>query len=230
MKSLTTLLLLPLTLCLASACRSTGAAAAANAPAKSQAKSPAELDELKRKAELSEMQLHSAQNEQQSSEQSAQAAIQVAQQELAIARAKLAQFTTLDQQNRIARSALSLQRSRDRAVESDEELRQLELMYKDQDLDDMTSEYVINRGKRDAARTQEALQVQEREHESLTQHDLPLELGSLELDVARKEGALQKALSSAENGKLERAIAVLRAEGELAKAKKELQAAEESSQ
>ena len=115
-----------------------------------------------------------------------------------MAQAKLAQFRDLDMPNSVAKTGLSLQRAKDSTVEAAEELKQLEIMYRDQDLEDMTAEFVINRGKRRAERASLSLAIQESEFASLKNHSMPRELRTRELEVIRKTDALRAAQADAE--------------------------------
>ena len=156
--------------------------------------------------------------------------IAVAAKELAFAEARLVQYKELDMPNRMARSELGLQRARDGVQEAADELKQIELMYAEQNLEDMTAEFVINRGKRNAERAQHSLAIQEREHTSLVSHELPRELAGMELDVMRKKSALEQAKAGAEAGMLMKEIARLNLETELADLERERAELEEGAE
>ena len=73
-----------------------------------------------------------------------------AQADVTMAEAKLATFREVDKPNRVAAQTLGLQTARDRAQEAADELAQVEIMYAEQDLNDMTREFVIQRERRAA--------------------------------------------------------------------------------
>jgi len=149
-------------------------------------------------------------------EKSAKDGIEFAERELDLARTKLAHFRTFESPNKLARGKLSLQTAMDYAQEADEELKQLEIMYEEQDLEDRTSEFVLNRGKRNAERRKAQLALEEASLRALEEQEIPRELATLEVDVARKEAALEKAKLEAELGALQKKIARMGAEAEIA--------------
>ena len=142
--------------------------------------------------------------------------------EIELTQAKLAQFVALDAPNRIAGAELKFQRAKDIAEEAQEELKQLEIMYKDQDLEDMTAEFVLNRGKRNAERRKRALAIEESELKSLRDHSIPQEQTSLELELAKKEKNLKKAELDAQIKLLQKEIAIRKVEAEIADMKEEM--------
>jgi hypothetical protein len=194
--------------------------------------SPDEKDDSKRgaierKFKIAEMRLHHANMELASEEMNSEVSVDLAHAELGVVKAKQAQFQSLDMPNRIARAELSLRSAQDRATEAQEELEQLKIMYDEQDLQDMTAEFVINRGKRQAERAQASLAIQKLEFEALQKHEVPRELRGLELEVTRKESSARRAQSDAEANLLQKRIAIMRVEGELVDLKEELAKLEE---
>jgi len=207
----------PLTGCGALAPADDGTPAAAPTAAET---GEAEQESRAAKLEILNARMKVAKLEHSSQGMNAESSLMLAEAELQLAQAQLEQFRELDMPNRITRSELSLQRARDSAMESAEELAQIEIMYKEQDLEDLTAEFVINRGKRNAERSKASLAVQEREHVSLTKHTLPRELHNLKLAVVRKENALRSAKISAETGRLQKEIAIMNLKRELAELEK----------
>ena len=129
---------------------------------------------------------------------------------------------------RLRASALELQRMRDRAKEADEELAQLEIMYAEQDLEDMTREFVIARGRRDHERSLEALAIREQEQADLESHELPRQLAELERELQQEREALEQTRLEIEAQALEDQIALIRAEGVLEGLRSEEDAGEET--
>ncbi|MFT4539682.1 MAG: hypothetical protein ACI841_004262 [Planctomycetota bacterium] len=218
-------------LILASSCGSTRSVHASDAPgAQAGKEKKVDVEALEHKIKIAQLQLAHADLELTSHESKSAETVRLAHVELELATAKHAKFASLERESREIRSALSLQRSRDRATESEEELRQLEIMYRDQDLDDLTSEFVINRGKRDTQRTKASLDLQERDHKALMEHDLPSEKKSLDLDLSRKQYSVETAELAAKSGSIQKEISLLKAQSELKKLEKELSDATESDQ
>lgn len=177
---------------------------------------------LMRKLAVTEIRLQHAQLELKIHEENAQSSLAHAEKELVLAKDKLTQFQTLDKPNRIARKELDLQRSRDAAQEAQEELEQLEIMYKEQDLEDMTREFVISRGKRRAEQRNRSLKIQETEFKSFMTHELVREEKKLHLEAAKKEQALAKLQLSQKAALLQKKMSIMNVENELADLKEKL--------
>ncbi len=120
-------------------------------------------------------------------------AVMAAKAELALAEAALAAFQRFDRVTKQEEAELELQGTRDRAMEAAEELAQLEAMYREQDLDDKTREFVLSRGRRDAERAQQRIRLAERSLQQLVQEELPREETKLRLEVDRARAALSAA-------------------------------------
>ncbi|MEZ6016665.1 MAG: hypothetical protein R3F49_16225 [Planctomycetota bacterium] len=126
-----------------------------------------------------------------------EAAVAAARVELALAEGELATFRDLGRPTRLGLAELDLRGTRDRAQEAADELAQIELMYKDQDLDDVTAEFVVARGRRSAERAAQRIQLEEQNLIALRERTLPAEETKLALDVERARGALEAAEHSA---------------------------------
>jgi predicted small secreted protein len=194
-----------------------------DAGAKKPDKDPAaERKDLERKIEIAELKLEQAETEAETHESTAAAAVDSAKEELEIARSKLAEFQEFDSPTKLGRAQLSLQSARDMTEEANEELAQLEIMYEEQDLEDRTREFVINRGKRNAERRARMLELETQSLESLEKYELPRELATLKLDIVRKELAVDKAVRDMRSGRLQKKIALISARGELEDLKEKL--------
>jgi hypothetical protein len=195
----------------------------ADAQVKSKEDSAAKGKALERKLAIAKARLRHAKMEQDSRMVELKKSLEYAQKEFDLAQAKLDRFQAFDAPNRIARAELSLKSARDAAEEAEEELKQLEIMYKEQDLEDLTAEFVINRGKRNAERRKQSLLIQERALKSLTNHEIPTEKKSLELEVEKKKDALGKTKRSAEAGLLKDEIEIMRIDSEIADLQEDLE-------
>ena len=212
------------------ACQSSSTQAEAPAaPPKSNEDQGAKRAALERKLAIAELKLDQVKLDQEAQGKSSTKSVDFAQEELEMAQAKQAQYETLDAPNRKARGELDLKRAEDRTAEAAEELKQLEIMYDEQDLEDMTAEFVISRGRRSAERAEMSLAIQRKELESLTAHEMPRELRSLQLAVARKQTALDKAKADAESSRIKHEIAVRSAESDLTELKEQLEKMAEGS-
>jgi len=113
--------------------------------------------------------------------------------EVDMAEAKLALFTNSEAPRRLASERLDLRSVTDRAKEAAEELAQIEIMYEGQDLDDVTAEFVVSRGRRTAERAAQRIEIQESALKALEEHELPQEESRLRLAAERAAASLEEA-------------------------------------
>ena len=135
---------------------------------------------------------------------------------------ELIQYRDFDSKHKIEEARLSLQASKDRATESAEELAQIELMYKDQDLDDRTAEFVIQRGRRHAARAAARIKLQEMAFQTLDEHEVPVATRQHTLDVAQKQVAVEAGKRSLEVERLKGQISIASAKLEIEELRQEI--------
>ena len=151
-----------------------------------------------------------------------------AEAELAIVRDALRTFDEKESKTRLEKARLEVQEAKDSLDEAREELDQLEMMYKEQDLADKTREIVLKRGKRRLERAQARLALEQRDLETLEKDSLPQERAKLALAVEDKSHALDHARREAEEGLMEKKIAVMSGEAELARLREEIAALDRS--
>lgn len=145
-----------------------------------------------------------------------------AEAELTLAQQKLDQFDKVDLPQRIAQADLSMLRGKDRAQEAADELKQIELMYKDQDLNDMTAEFVVSRGKRNAERTMAQIKLDEAGIDTMKKLELPRERRRLELDLIAKKNAFESAKRDSEVQRKNKQIGLMSVQNELAGIEEEM--------
>lgn len=140
---------------------------------------------------------------------------------------QLAQLEHVDAPARVAKAKLELSQMQDALAEQQEELAQLEMMYKESDLADKTREIVLNRGKRRVERAQEKLELQAHDVKTLGETTLPHEHDKLARQLELKRRELERAQRQAEILAQEKRVAsesadldVMRAESDLAAAKR----------
>jgi hypothetical protein len=166
--------------------------AATPAETEKKALEPGELETLEHKLVASQAKLEIAQLKAQGQELQHANQLAHAEAEVEMAQAKLDNSLGVELPGRRAKAELDLQGSRDSAQEAAEELAQLELMYQDQDLADMTREFVIGRGRRRAERAARRLELQESELQSLVDYELGLEQRHQELALRQAQEKLAK--------------------------------------
>ncbi len=186
------------------------------------------IEALERELEIARRRLQVAKLEEAAFARQLDARMRHANTERGMAKALLARFREADAPNRIASERLNLQTAKDRAQEAADELAQIEIMYKDQDLDDLTAEFVVARGRRTAARAAARIVIQESRLKALEERELPQEGEGLELAFDKAVTGLADAEADGEIGRHGKAISVreamntiVRIEGELADLKKE---------
>ena len=136
--------------------------------------------------------------------------------ELALAESELALFKSSKAPNRLASEELDVRAAKDRAQEAAEELAQIEIMYEDQDLDDLTAEFVVSRGRRSAERAAARIEILEAGLVALETSELPREQKRLELAVERARSQVADVERETEIGRRKKAL-------ELAAAKKNVE-------
>jgi HlyD family secretion protein len=137
------------------------------------------------------------------------------QKELQLAKTKLETFEKREAPAKTAKAQFDLQGAKDNNDNEREELEQLELMYKEQDLADKTREIVIRRAKRALERAQQRLALQQEEFGILTERTLPQERDKLTLDVEEKQREIARAERAAQKAAGDKKVAVMAAEAEI---------------
>ncbi len=181
-----------------------------------------EIAELEQKLEVARARLSLAQLETAAFEAKHEIRLRHAGAEIDMAQAKLAQFREADAPSRLASEQLSLRTAKDRAQEAVDELAQIEIMYDEQDLDDLTAEFVVSRGRRNAERAAARIEIQEAKLKTLEERELPQEQAGLELALDKKVTGLAEIEREDEIGRGNKAIAVTEAENTITKLEAEL--------
>jgi hypothetical protein len=218
-----TCLVLPLALLLAGCATTSPGTSPAHAGL--EAKADTKADERRDKEhdlELARARLAVAELEAKAQVAQQEARLQQAKAELELMRAKLALFRDADRPNRLASERLDLQAAKDRAQEAADELAQIEIMYEDQDLDDLTAEFVVSRGRRAAERAQAQIQIREAQLLALEGGELQQQEQRLVLEVEKAESDLAKLELDGQIGRQKQAIAIQEARNAVEKLEREL--------
>jgi hypothetical protein len=141
--------------------------------------------------------------------------------EMEMAQAKLEVFRKSVMPERLASERLNLASAKDRAQQAADELAQIEIMYKDQDLDDLTAEFVVSRGRRNAERAAQRIEIQEIGFARFKNHELPQEEQGLSLSVEKAASALRRLHSDHEIDRRRKELALDEAHFDLDKLAKE---------
>lgn len=176
------------------------------AEAAPEAPDPHEMEKLEHELRVAQTKLEIARLEMENAMVQQEQSLGHERTKLALAEAELANFLDVEMPNRIASEELSLQGAKDSAKDAEDELEQLEIMYAEQDLEEMTREYVISRGRRRAVRASARIAISERGLAALKEFEMPSKRTKLEMGVAQAREAVERA---------ERANAVARMRKEL---------------
>ena len=173
---------------------------------------PREVTETQEKLEVAQARHEIAVLEASAYDAKLDAQLRHAQAAVEMAEVKLATFREVERPNRIATEELNLRSARDRAQEAADELAQVEIMYAEQDLNDMTREFVISRERRNAERAAKRIQIQEGEFTAFKERELPQKESELKLAVDKATAGLKAAEREGEIKKRQHAIGVREAE------------------
>lgn len=139
-----------------------------------------------------------------------------------LAAAKLEDLEKHSAPVRLDKARLSFKRAEDKVLESREELEQLEMMYAEEELGDKTREIVIARAKRWLEQAERDLKIQRQELQNLEKETIPLERRELQLKVEASTAEHQNKVRSVDTNLLEKRIALISAEAEVARLETEL--------
>jgi len=150
--------------------------------------------------------------------------------ELEIERRKLERFEKHEVPLRIERAELSLRRAQDSVTENEEELVQLEALYKDEEFADHTREIVVERARRRLERSRTDLDFRKRDLADLRQRKIPIETAERAAKLDQKEREIEKLNREGERSGLQNEIGVMSAEADAARIEAELAALDEAEQ
>jgi len=111
------------------------------------------------------------------------------------AREALEQFEKTGLPLRLEEADHSLQGTRNWIADQTEELKQLEKMYKSDDLTEETEEIVLSRARRDLDRAKKSLDFQTRRDKTMREVDMPRERESLQLEARRTAAERDKVVA-----------------------------------
>jgi len=179
------------------------------------------LARLQHRLEVAELNLAKARTAVEHGELRYHDASALAEIEFELAKKRQQIFVKMMVPDRIARAELSLQQAEDGVTEAEQDLYQLELKSSDEHLADQPQAAVVERAQRRLARAQRDLELRREEFQVLQEATLPLEQRELELASEEKKRALLQVQRYNEAGLIDRRIAVLIAEAELARLENE---------
>ncbi len=185
------------------------------------------LDRLIRNREVAQLNLAKAQTNLEHGELRQRDALASAEREFELSKRKLQIFQKFERPHRIARAELELRGVADSVREAEEELAQLELMYKDEQFADQTKEIVLERARRRLERSRRDLELRREEFERLKEITLPLEELELEHAAEQKKRAVLQTQRDNEAGIIDRQVALLNADAEILRIEQEIEELEE---
>lgn len=147
--------------------------------------------------------------------------------ELEVAVRRLDNLTKESIPTRLARTELSLQYAQDGVKEAEEELTQLEMMYKEEQLADQTKEIVLERSRRRLDRSRRSLTLSTAETKNMREFAIPLEIRDAEQAVDAKKREVEKLEFDQRTAEIDQKLALLSAEAEMERLRHELEDLEE---
>lgn len=147
--------------------------------------------------------------------------------ELELARRRYDQFMQKSLPSRIAWSELGLLRVADNITEAREELEQLEMMYREDEVDEKTKEIVIGRSRVRLERSLRDQELRQADFDTLMNESIPIETREQELRLEDAEQTLERARESLLISELDRRINIIGAEDEITRIQGELEDARE---
>lgn len=175
-----------------------------------------------RELQMAEMKLAKAKTQREVAERHHAQAVEKARREIEIAERKLKTFKEKSRPERIERAELSFSFSQDSVKEAEQELEQLEKMYKDDQFADQTKEIVLERGRRRLERSKKSLAIETAAIAVLKSETLPLEELEQELGLKDKREALEKMQREHELGMMDQRVGLIAAEGEVLRIKDDM--------
>jgi len=180
-------------------------------------------EKLQQSLEVAQLNLAKAQISVELGELKYHDALSQAEMEFELAKKREQIFKKFTAPNRIARAELSLKQAEDGVTETQEELYQLEQMYKEEQFADQTKEIVLERARRRLERAQRDLELQREEFQTLKEISLPLEQQEVEHAAELKQRAVLQVQRDNEPGIIDRKVGVLSAEAEVTRIEQELE-------
>lgn len=143
--------------------------------------------------------------------------------ELEAAVKRFENLTTEAIPTRLARGELSLQYAQDGVKEAQEELAQLEMMYKEEQLADQTKEIVLERSRRRLDRSKRGLELATSETRNTKEVLIPLEIRDAEMGVDAKRREVEKLEFDQRTAEIDQKLALMNAEAEIEKLRQEME-------
>jgi hypothetical protein len=182
----------------------------------------AEVAKQERALGYARLELAIAEAEAGASTRKADDAVASAERELAEARAALEHFRTKERDLELSKVVLGLDQAAWRVEAEKQELAELEAMYKQDDVAELTKELVLQRGKKGVEFAERNLAHEQRDAEAQRGFELPKQERELEVELLEAEHALRDARAESAKTKLEVELALLKARAAVEDAEKEL--------
>jgi HlyD family secretion protein len=191
----------------AAGCRSTGESR--QAPEDRDKDSAAfEIDQARGELRLAEL-------ERETEVMSAQLALAFAREDVAAAERALASFRSLERPHAEGESELALRQARNRLLDAEAELAELESMYADDDFAEKTKELVLARGRRSLEVARRAVELVEVQRRNLLEQELPEKERLLQRELEEAKAAVIQAERAFERARLRTELSVAKARHEL---------------
>lgn len=138
------------------------------------------------------------------------------------AREALEKFQRHEKPTKLDETKLELDQSIQRRTEQQQELDELEAMYRQEELATLTKELVLSRGRKQLEFAKRSFEIRSKNAEQTTNVELPRKERELSENLAKAERRLAEARSKGEKLKLENKLEMMKAERALADLEKEV--------
>ena len=155
-------------------------------------------------------------------EREARNAIEDAELKLQIAMKDRDNFKGVEKPLKLADSKLDFDRSAQRMKESEQELKELENMYKQEEMAELTKELVLQRGRANLEFAKRSLELQQQKMANVKDHELAKKEKEVDVAVERSEKALKEARAKKEKNGLESELKQTKAEHKIDELEAEL--------
>ena len=185
-------------------------------------KRAAELAEKEHELAMARIELRLAAMKSEDEAVDARLAVRRAEAEVQEAERALVAYRDVEAPLARGRSALTLDRARGRAEDSQAELKELEAMYAEEEFALSTKELVIRRGRRSLEHAQRSLALEEIESTHQSEHEIPAKTRGLERALEKATAGLESARRALERGELEREMRMAKARFRVGELEREL--------
>ena len=173
------------------------------------------ITKLERNLQVAQLKLEKTKISQEQSRRREQVNLAKTEAELDLAQQRYQNFMEKSLPSRIAWQELTQKRVADNVKEAQEELEQIEMMYRQDEVDEKTKEIVVERSRVRLERSQRDQDLRRIDFETMMNLSIPIEKREQEMSLQEKEQALERLKESMRLSELDEKINLMGAEDEI---------------